>query len=62
MTVVEVQQLAVIKGPDAKGVFGVLEEDAGSQSLHGIGHFPGESIKKHVDRSPSEDLIPEVEE
>src|SRR5262249_21141342 len=58
---VEVEQVAVVEGPDPPGVVRPAEKDFGAQPLHGVRDFPGGTVDEKVLRR-AEERIPEVEE
>ena len=45
---VEVQEVAVVEGPDPVGVAGVLQEDRGAQALQGVRDLPGEAVEEEI--------------
>ncbi len=62
MPAVEIQQVAVVEGPDGIGPLRVVQEDVRPQALHRVRHFPGESIRQDVEGVALQDLVPEVEQ
>src|SRR3954467_11812925 len=62
MAAVEIEQVAVVEGPDPVGVLGMVEEDVRPHALHRIRHRPGEAVEQDVEGAAIEDLVPEVEQ
>src|SRR6185369_6219696 len=55
------EEMAVVEGPDAVGVTGVLEEDVRPQPLHGVRDLPRETVEEEV-AGVRQEPVPEVEE